>query len=241
MNVLKNKKLLIALSVVFAVAEIVFTVLVQKVSGDTNRYVSYGSVVLACLFCAIFAEKTWIYIFTQVALIMTLFADYFLVVLTEIQQFPAMVFFSVAQIAYFARLYVSTDKEKPRRLHIIVRAVAIILAVVITLIVLGKRVDAVSVVSMFYFANLLVNVIFAFAQFNKNYLFAIGLLLFACCDILVGFSCIEAYIELTPGTFAHKLAHPGCNLAWMFYVPSQTLIVLSLLPRRLKNSRDIEI
>ena len=61
MNVLKNKKLLIAVSAVFTVAEIVFAVLVQKVSGDANRYVSYGSVVLACLFCAIFAEKSWIY------------------------------------------------------------------------------------------------------------------------------------------------------------------------------------
>ena len=234
---IKNKRILISLSALFAITEIIFAVLIQKISGDANRYISYASVVLACLFLLLFAEKTWEYLFTQAALIMTLCADYFLVLPTEIKQFPAMIFFSIAQLSYFMRLYTSTEKKSARLFHVVVRFEASLFAVILTFIVLRHLVDPVSVVSMFYFTNLLINIIFAFSQFKKNYLFAIGLLFFACCDLLIGFSFLENYLEIEPDTIAYKLAHPGCNLAWIFYVPSQMLIALSLLPQRLKNKK----
>lgn len=232
---LKNKKILISASTLFTIVEIILSIMIQKAEGDVNRYASYLSVCIACLFAVLFIENTWKYKTTQLALIMTVLADYFLVMMDELQQFPAMIFFSVAQLAYFNRILLASDSRLERMCHLVVRCGAVIFTLALTLTVLGRKADAVSIVSMFYFANLVTNIIFSFVQFKKNFLLAIGLLLFACCDILVGFSCIEAYIELTPGTFAHKLAHPGGNFAWMFYVPSQTLIALSLLPERLKN------
>ena len=231
---LKNKKFLAALSLLFVAIEIVLSVLIQKLPGEANKYVSYASVALACLFLVLFAERSWEYLFTQVAMVMTLCADYFLVLPEKIEQFPAMIFFSVAQLAYFMRLYATTEKKGTKIFHVVFRLEFSIFAVILTFIVLRHLVDPVSVVSMFYFANLIVNIIFAFSQFKKNYLFAIGLLLFSCCDLLIGFSFLENYLEIEPGSIAYKLAHPGCNLAWMFYVPSQTLIALSLLPKRLR-------
>ena len=232
---MKNKKLIIILSAVFIIAETVLSVLVHKATGEANRYVSYLCVVLACLFAALFAEKTKEYFFTQIALVMTVLADYFLVMLPEIRQFPAMVFFSVAQLAYFSRIYVSTESRRTRMFHFAVRLEVVIFAIILTFIVLRHTVDEVSVISMFYFANLVINIVFAFVQFKRNYLLAIGLLLFACCDVLIGFSFLGNYLEIAPGSFAYKLAHPGMNLAWVFYVPSQTLLALSLMPDRLKK------
>ena len=232
---LKNKKYIIFLSALFIVAEIVLSVLIHKIHGEVNTIVSYAAVVFACLFAVLFAERTKVYFFTQAALVMTVLADYFLVILPEIKQFPAMVFFSIAQIAYFARIYVSTEKKRMRVFHCVLRLEVVVFAVILTFIVLRHMIDAVSVISMFYFANLIVNIIFAFAQFKKNYLLAVGLLLFACCDVLIGFSFLGNYLEIAPGSFAYKLAHPGMNLAWVFYVPSQTLLALSLMPDRLKK------
>lgn len=232
---LKNKKILIIASTLFVIFEIVLSVTIQKSHGEINRYASYFSVCLACLFAALFIENTWKYKMTQLALIMTVLADYFLVMMADLQQFPAMIFFSVAQLAYFNRIFVSSDRRLERICHVAVRCSAVVFTLALTLIVLGRKADAVSIVSMFYFANLVSNIIFSFVQFKKNYLLAIGLLLFSCCDILIGFSFLENYIEIKPGTLAYKLAHPGGNFAWMFYVPSQTFIALSLLPERLRN------
>ena len=226
---LRSKKLIAFLSIAFAVAEIGLSLMIQGVFGNSSSYVSYFSVVLACLFVAILAERSASYDLTQIAMIMTVAADYFLVVIPVRQQLLAMIFFSIAQIAYFLRLYLATESPKMRRLHLFMIAFVSIFAIVLTIIVLKDSVDAVSLISMFYFANLITNIVFAFAEVKKHFIFAVGLLFFACCDVFVGFSFIEDYIEIIPGSFADKLAHPRFNVAWAFYVPSQTLIALSLL------------
>ena len=43
------------------------------------------------------------------------------------------------------------------------------------------------------------------------------------------------YIAIPKESFLWTLLHPGFDLAWAFYVPSQTLIALSLLPDRIKK------
>ena len=109
-----RERYLIVTSLLFVITEIIFTVLVQKVSGEANKYISYSSIVIACLFLLLFAEKTWEYLFAQVGLILTLCADYFLVLPDDIKQFPAMIFFSVVQLAYFMRIYLSTERKNIR-------------------------------------------------------------------------------------------------------------------------------
>jgi hypothetical protein len=61
------------------------------------------------------------------------------------------------------------------------------------------------------------------------------LALFICCDVCIGLSLIEGYLPLSKGSLLYHLAHPGFNLAWVFYVPSQALLALSLLPGKLKG------
>ena len=218
----------------FCAIEIVLGVLLQTTVGNGPKIFSYASVVLACLFCIFFAERSKSYLFTQVALVFTLAADWFLVVRGAKEQFPAMVFFSVVQLCYFARIYADDESRIRCRVHIIVRAVASAVAIALTCIVLGDGVDAVALVSMFYYANLLINLIFALLQIKREFLLAIGLLLFVLCDTVIGFSFLGDYLAVSQESFVYRISHLYFNLAWVFYLPSQVLLAISLLPRKLK-------
>lgn len=234
---IKNNKLLISATLPFIIAELTLGVLLQVIPGRTSALISFVVVVLACLFCVLFTERSISYIFTQIALVCTVFADYFLVYSEEMMQLPAMILFSVTQICYFLRLYFEDADGKRKKLHLVCRIFLSLAAITLTLAVLGKNSDAVAVVSMFYYANLILNTVFAFIGFKKNPLFAIGLLLFILCDTVVGLSMIDGYLPVSQDSLIYKMTHPEFNLAWVFYVPSQTLLSISLLPKRLnKNS-----
>ena len=232
---IKSKKLLCILSAIFLTVEAVLGVLLQTVQDKTPINLRYTAVVLACLFFVLFAEKSLSFLFTMIALVCTVGADYFLVYSEEIQQLPAMLFFSVTQIAYFLRLYFE-DKNKTRRLvHLICRAALSAVAVIATFAVLGSGADAVAVVSMFYYANLILNIVSAFIAFKRSWAFAIGLLLFVLCDTVIGLSLINTYLPIPEGSFIYKLIYPGFDLSWAFYLPSQALLSVSLLPKRLRR------
>lgn len=232
-----NKKIPLAVaSGVFVAVEITLGVLLQLSPGGYGYVFSYASVVLACVFFTLFAERSASYLFAQLALVFTLVSDYFLVVSDVRRQLPAMIFFSMAQLAYFARLYFEEERVAYRRWNVIVRVIASILAVSVTAVVLGAAADAVALVSMFYYANLLTNVAFAFIQIKRSAPLAVGLVLFAMCDALIGLAFIDGYISLSPNSIIYKIVYPGFDLAWAFYLPSQTLIALSLLPKRWRGA-----
>ena len=54
----KNKKLIVALSALFAVTEAVIGVLMHTSQGSIPINLRYTSVVLACLFFTLFAERS---------------------------------------------------------------------------------------------------------------------------------------------------------------------------------------
>lgn len=230
----KNKPILFA-SLAFLVAEATLGVLVQVLRGNAVVAVSYAAVLLAFAFAFLFFERTPRYLFTQTALLFTIFADYFLVVRGAEEQFLAMLFFSLTQLAYGARLYFEEKSPARRNLQLALRIGVSIAVIAVTFLVLGGSADRVALISMFYFANLALNAVLAFLRFEKPGFFAIGLALFLCCDVCIGLSLIESYLPLAEGSLLYRLAHPGFNLAWVFYVPSQALLALSLLPAKLKG------
>ena len=229
---IRNKPLLISLSALFVGGQITLGVLLQTVGGRISIYMRYGVVILACLFCFLFVDKTAAYLLTQLALICTVCADWFLVLPPSPNQLPGMLFFSVTQTAYFLRIYLADPSPKRRRLHLILRGSLTVLVLTATIVVLGKGTDAVALVSMFYYANLVMNIAFAFAEGKKHLLLALGLALFLCCDTVVGLAFMNDYIAISKESLLYRITHPSFDLVWAFYVPSQTLIALSLLPPR---------
>ena len=182
---LNNKKLLLITSAIFIIIELTLGVLVQTTGGNLNTIVSFGSVVLAFIYSILVLTKNKDSVLTSIGLFFTVCSDIFLVVLNPRIQVLAMVFFSITQIAYFLRIINLQKSQKLRLIHLIVRLVTIVIAIVATIIVLKEKTDFLSLISLFYYANLVINLIFSFMMDEKNILFSIGLICFACCDLLI--------------------------------------------------------
>ena len=232
---LKNKKIIIPACILFVCVQAVLGYLIQRGEGSLITTRQYISVVLAALFCFLSVEKSKTYIFTQIALLATVGADYFLVHIPQRDQLNGMICFSIVQIFYFLRLIYEDDNKKRRTVHLILRASLSLVAICITLLVLKESADAVAVISVFYFANLILNTVFAFINFKRSPILALGLICFLLCDAVIGLANIGPYMQLPSDSFIHKLLNPGFDPAWAFYVPSQALLSMSILLQRLKK------
>ena len=230
----KSKWVWIVMPTLYVCVQIVLGVALQVTHGRVINACQFGAIILACLFCAVLAQKSHEYAFTQLALVCTVCADYFLVWTQPMKQLPAMIFFLCAQTAYAARLYLLAEKTE-RRVQLISRAALCAVIVVITLAVLEKNADALAIVSMLYYAQLILNVVFAFVKLRSRAILAIGFLLFLLCDTVIGLDLINGYLPIPPDALLYKIIRPGFNLAWVFYLPSQVLLSLSLLSQKFKK------
>lgn len=95
-------------------------------------------------------------------------------------------------------------------------------------LVLGENTDALALVSLCYYANLVVNILAAFTRFRQRRLLSIGLVLFLLCDTVIGLQMANGvYLPIREGSLIHRIISVDFNLAWFFYLPSQVLIALS--------------
>ena len=214
----------------FIAAEIVLGYFIQKVSGVTYSILTLVSVVIACAFVGVFYKRNFSCTLTLIALINTVIADFFLCGLIDFENIRvvAMIFFCVTQICYFLRLYNNQKFTREKRLHLLLRVILSITVIVVTLLVLKENANALAVISTFYFTNLLLNIVYAFIQIKNAPLFAIGLLLFSLCDVLIGLNVLDEFLPIPDGSLIQKINDVDINLAWVFYVPSQTLIATDI-------------
>ena len=227
----RSKPLIASAVALFFTAETALGILFQTGHGS-GAVLRYLTVLLACLFCGLLAERSWAYYLTQLALLLTACADWFLVLPSPPNQLPGMVFFSLAQLAYGARLCLAESSPRRRRVQLWARALLSAAALTATVLVLGKGTDAVALVSMLYYANLILNLILAWTQLPKQAIMAVGLTLFLLCDTLIGLAFLDGYIPIGEESVIYRIIHPGFDLAWAFYLPSQMLLAVSLLPVR---------
>ena len=235
---IRDRRALYGFTVAFLIIELALGVCQQISFGGKFSLWAYGSVILAALFCALLFEPSLPYFFTQAALLLTVCADYFLVWREEQQKLPAMVFFLGAQIFYFLRLYTQDEGRTRRRVHLLARAGVSLVALLLTLLVLGEGADALALVSMLYYANLLMNLVWSSIYIRKHWLLSIGFLCFLLCDTLIGLSLLDGYLPIKEEGLLYAVLHPGFNLVWAFYLPSQVCLALSLLPERLNRKEN---
>ena len=209
----------------FVTAEISLTTLVVTGVGSV-RIEQYSAICLACLFSLLFLTHDPRNVATFVALAMTVLADTFFVICRPMLKLPAMLAFSVVQLAYFMRL-LRNIPNKRRKYHIVLRAAFILFGEGFIVCFLQRNVDALVIVSVHYYVNILLNCVMSWTEIRESRLFALGLLLFVCCDTLIGLKAAsEVYLTL-PHVFDF-LFSTEINLPWLFYIPSQTLIALSV-------------
>lgn len=211
---------------------IYITFLCYDLAGGLNTtFIKYSGVLLcvaAAAVSAIFYGSDGILL--TVALVFTAVSDLFILVLNDYYE-VGLCTFIVVQTAYFIRIYIQNGK-KPY-ISAAVRA-ALIVAVIITLACTNSLMPLTCLVAV-YIVFLLVNCVEAFVFCGKDikkWLFAIGLLLFLCCDICVGLNNFRSVLNISLPAGLISFVSIGM---WAFYLPSQVLIVFSVRKRRNKN------
>lgn len=214
------------LTAVYLLTELVLFGFVLTADGELLIWSSYLSIVLCFLFALIHVKQGSKLIIGGLAL--TVAADFCLVVCSPIQQVWGMVFFLGAQILYATLLHVPGSRKL-----LIFRLGLSVLAMMIAVLVLGKKTDALALISVCYYANLIVNILAAFTRFLEYPLFAVGLVLFILCDTVIGLQVASGgYLPIPEGSVLHQILFVDFNLSWFFYLPSQVLISLTSRNKR---------
>lgn len=179
--------------------------------GDST-WIKFAAICLCCV-TALEGIRTVDGALVAAALCLTVGADWFLLVqngATDLSLLLGLGLFIPVQLLYAVRLF-RMRGNRTCRWGLLLRLAALLLC---TLCLLGPLPLAV-ILSLFYFANLLINTAEASALGSKAPLFALGLFLFVCCDLCVGARNLGIFVSFTWWG------------SWLFYLPSQALIVLS--------------
>ena len=199
--------------------------------GDLHGNLSrYAPVVLSLAFSLCFIEVKKVTVLINLGLVFTVVADYFLILSDPIVKEPGVLAFSVTQLCYFAYLYFLQESKKARVVGVIARIALIVVAEAVTLIFLGDKTDFLSVITVFYISNFVVNIAIAFTMGKSQLFFAIALCLFVMCDLFVGFSvAIGDYFNISSDSWFYKLIYSDFDFIWFFYAPSQVMIALKVM------------
>lgn len=210
------------LTISFLAAECVLYYFILTAGGDTQKWCMYSSIVLCFLYALLHLKTASLLMLGSLAC--TLGADFCLVVYTPQQQLWGMVFFLGAQTLYAIHLH-KASRNKPL---LIARLALTVLSEIITVIVLQDKTDPLALVSIAYYANLIMNLIEAFTLFSENKLLPIGFLLFILCDTVIGLQVAAGgYLPISESSLLYRILFMPFPLSWFFYLPSQVLIALS--------------
>lgn len=205
---------------IFLLLEAVLYYLILTTGGKLLVASSFLSIVL----CFCFALLSWGDKFTIAGLACTVMADLFLVVWQPQQQLWGMVWFLCAQCLYAVRL----QRLSHSRILGIVRVALTGIGALVTVLVLREKTDALAVISVCYYANLIMNIVQSMSIFKKVPLLAIGFVLFLLCDTVIGLQVAAGgYLPISEGSLLHRIIFMDFFLSWFFYLPSQVLIALS--------------
>ena len=207
---------------VFLALETVLYYFILTTGGQTLITSQYLSIILCFLYAALVCKKDTLLILAGLAF--TLGADYCLVVAKPIQQLYGMLFFMGTQTMYAIYLHLKSRNK----VLLIIRIALVVLAESIALIVLGEKLDPLAAVSMYYYANLIMNLVEAFTMFRGEKLLSIGFVLFLLCDTVIGLQVASGgYLPIPKDSWLYQLLFTPFPLSWFFYLPSQVLIALS--------------
>ena len=219
------------LTIGFLAVEIVLYYLILTTHGSMLPIYCYSAIILCLLFAL--ANVKCFHPLILFGLVFTAAADYFLVICTPIQQLYGMLCFVVTQTFYA----ISLHRGYKHKWFLGLRIGLILCAEAVTVCVLKDKLDPLSVVSICYYVNLIVNLIMAFTRFQENKLFALGMILFLLCDTVIGLQVASgAYLPIAEGSILHRIIFMDFFLSWFFYLPSQVLITLSGMQKRSKRN-----
>lgn len=225
---ISNKKIIKPALYLFLMVQTFLYGMILSASGDSLVISSYAAILLCFLFSFTFGTEFWL----VGGLLFTALADFCLVIVEPINRLGGMVFFLGAQICYGIWLH----RKNPNKALLLSRIILTVAAAVITKAVLGEKSDALALVSVCYYANLIQNILSAFSRFQEQKTISIGLLLFLLCDTVIGLQVAAGtYLPIGAESALYKFLFMGFNLSWFFYLPSQICIALTASRTGLKS------
>ena len=182
-------------------------------------------------------------IFLFLAYVCTAVADYFLTITADRYEIAVGVFLG-AQIFHFLRISAARHaaskdagvKHPLAGILLSVFARVILSGLVLIVLHVTGLWSLLNALAAVYFVELLMNTVDAALTAPHALRFALcaaGFLLFICCDVTVGLRALTeaGTISMTPDRFALNT-----YLTWVFYLPSQVMIILSVLVARKKTA-----
>lgn len=216
-----RKKTHFACTAAFLAAEAILYWFILTTGGQTLVTCEYLAIVLCFVYALICCRKPTLLMVAGLAF--TLGADYCLVVANPTQQLWGMVFFMGAQTMYAIYLHLRSGNQ----ILLIIRMVLVVLAEGVAWMVLGDTLDPLAAVSMYYYANLIMNLVTSFAMFRTEKLLSIGFVLFLLCDTVIGLQvACGGYLAIDEASLLYQIIFMPFHLSWFFYLPSQVLIAL---------------
>jgi hypothetical protein len=238
-----NKKTIDLINIAFVSIETILLVLILFVLNSVSIVCFLTVCVAFCFSLLLFGEqKRGCY--KSIALLFTVVSDVFLVIVYQksgqmLHQILGVCFFTVVQALYFIYLILSTSKKSLKITHVCVRVFLSVIMPIVAYMVCKEKTNFLIVITVIYFTNLVLNCVFAFIEYCKHNIFAIGLLLFIFCDVFVGANAMQGVLfTASKGSLAYFMACPPFNFTWLFYVLSQTLIVLSFSYKLIPNKKE---
>lgn len=220
LNLKKYEKILVS-SFVFVE---MFLYIISYVKNIQVTYFQYASILLCFIFSLFFLKKDNACSIISLALFFTICADFVLLFFAQ-QKVLGLLFFCFVQIVYF--FYISMyEGKKGQKINLWARLFAIVLVELVIFFIFKNIFNFLAFLAIFYFVNLLFNLVFAFVNVNKNAFFAVGLLLFVFCDIFVGLMQMDMFFDVSSSAFFNFIYSIPFNIAWTFYIPSQVFIAL---------------
>lgn len=206
------------------------------ISLDTTITKYVGMIFIVIFEGHLFKKIRSINLIYMFASILTLGADYCLLVKGEYYELGVSIFICV-QIFYCRYLYKINNKEN---FKIILITYLSIFAILLTAELVLHMFSVLNLLVIIYFPLLITNFIYSLVMTIKhfsivNLLMTIGLFLFIMCDLNVGLSSIDYIYETN-----YKLFDFACMSIWFFYFPSQVIMQTSYqLQFKSKDNNEI--
>ena len=198
--------------------------------GLLSNTIKYTGIILCNLFfafCRQYIDHTKSLMYIHLSLMFVLFCDYFLLFTTSYVW--GVLLFCIIQFIYFLHIKGNCHFFKYYSMIVFITSLIGFIAQRN-----GLTIHFLEILSVFYFINLIGNIIISLQRTKKapgnlrELSFAIGLILFLLCDINVG---IVNLIHYIPDSLAFKwhLYEFSAILMWTFYLPAQIIIAVSTL------------
>ncbi|MFA6860342.1 MAG: lysoplasmalogenase family protein [Clostridia bacterium] len=231
----------IGLLVCLGIVEAVLGTLIVGHFTNFGEMLEFIAILIFPIFLLFFAPKGFHKQFQCVAFVFTLLADAGLVLNLYNNKVLSVAIFCLAQICYLTIILFYQRNSKIKILNLIIFVVIASTLESLALLVLKANFDFLVFFTLLYLSLSLTNIIFSGINVKQNKFLFVGLILFLCCDLIIGFGSAGGYFDFSSIPFIHSILNAPFDIATSFYILSQYFLFLSVFKIKSANQKELII